>query len=103
MASMTRPMGQVGERSKRAPRRVDWFLLLGVLALLAFGLLSQFSKAYGTPSKDFQKQVFNVIVGLVPMIIFWVVKPKFWMRIAGALYFVNLGLLALVLAIGQHK
>ena len=103
MASISRTIGQVGERSKRAPKRVDWFLLLGVLALLAFGLLSQFSKAYGSTSKDFQKQVFNVAVGLVPFFIFWLVKPKLWMRAANVLYFVNLGLLGLVLAIGQHK
>ncbi|HJP84159.1 MAG TPA: FtsW/RodA/SpoVE family cell cycle protein [Fimbriimonadaceae bacterium] len=103
MASTTRSIGQVVDRSKRLPKKVDWFLLLGTLALLTFGLLSQFSKAYGTPSKDFQKQVLNVLVGLVPFAIFWLVKPKFWMRIANVLYIANLLLLAVVLKIGDSK
>lgn len=96
-------MGQIGDRGKRAPRRVDWYLLLGCLILLSFGLLALFSKAYGTSSKDFHKQVFNVLVGLVPFAVLWAVKPKFWMRAANVLYFVNLGMLALVLAIGQNR
>lgn len=103
MASAARTMGQIGERNKSLPRRIDWFLLLGTLALLAFGLLSQFSKAYDTTSRDFQKQVFNVAVGLVPFAIFWLVKPKLWMRAVNVLYFLNLGLLALVLQFGENK
>jgi rod shape determining protein RodA len=103
MASATHTMGRVNERAKRAPKRVDWYLLMSVLALLAFGLLSQFSKAYGTPSKDFQKQLFNVVVGLAPFLIFWLVKPKLWMRAANVLYLANLGMLALVLVIGQSR
>ncbi len=103
MAGAGRSLPLVAERSRRTPLRLDWFLLLGCLALVTFGLLAQFSKAHNTPSRDFQKQIFNVIVGLIPMVILWVVKPKFWMRIANALYFINLGLLGLVLAIGVTK
>lgn len=102
MASISRTLDQVNDRKKHAPRNFDWFLLLGACALLTFGLMSQFSKAYGTPSKEFQKQVFNVLVGLVPFAIFWLVKPKLWMRAANALYFINLGLLAMVLKMGVH-
>ena len=96
-------MGQVSDRSKRAPRNFDWFLLIGAVALITFGLLCQFSKFYGTPAREFQKQIFNVVVGLVPFFIFWLVKPKAWLRIASLLYFANLGLLALVLMIGENK
>jgi len=71
--------------------------------LLVFGLASQFSKAYGTTSSDFKKQVLNVIIGVIPFSIFWLVKPKFWMKIVNALYFINIGLLALVLKIGVNK
>lgn len=103
MASLSQPIDQIGERSKRGSRNFDWFLLFGACFLLTLGLMSQFSKAYGTTSKDFVKQVFNVLVGLVPFLIFWLVKPKFWMKIVNALYFINLSLLALVLKIGDNK
>jgi rod shape determining protein RodA len=96
-------MSQVAERGKRVPRNFDWYLLLGTLALLSLGLMCQFSKFYGTPSREFQKQVLNVIVGLVPFAIFWLVKPKAWLRMANFLYFVNLGLLAAVLVMGVSK
>jgi rod shape determining protein RodA len=96
-------MGQVSDRAKRAPRNFDWFLLIGAVGLIAFGLLCQFSKFYGTPAREFHKQIFNVVVGLVPFLIFWLVKPKAWLRMASFLYFVNLGLLALVLVIGENK
>jgi len=100
MASISRTLDQVADRKKRAPRNFDWFLLLGACLLLSFGLLSQFSKSYGTGSRDFQKQMFNVVVGLGPFAIFWLVKPKFWMRVANVLYFLSLGMLALVLKMG---
>lgn len=103
MASTTGAMGRVSDRAKRAPRNFDWMLLLATLILLSFGLLCQFSKAYETPSRDFLKQLFNIAVGVVPFTIFWLVKPKLWMRAANVLYFINLGMLALVLQIGVNK
>ncbi len=103
MATAARSFGQASERGKRAPRNFDWFLLLSALILLTFGLMCQFSKAYDTTSKDFYKQVINVALGLVPFTIFWLVKPKLWMRAANVLYLINLGLLAMVLAIGVSK
>ena len=96
-------MGQVADRTSRQPLKVDWFLLLGAILLIAFGLASQFSKAYGTSSKDFIKHAINIVVGLAPFAVFWLVKPKAWMRMANLLYFVNLGLLALVLVIGENR
>jgi rod shape determining protein RodA len=102
LASLTTTASQVGERTKRSRGGFDWYLLLAACLLLTFGLMSQFSKAYGTTSKEFVKQSFNVVVGLVPFFIFWLVKPKFWMRAANALYFLNLGLLVLVLVAGAN-
>jgi len=102
MASISRTLDQVSEQKKRAPRNFDWFLLLGACLLLTFGLLSQFSKAYGTTSKEFQKQVFNVVVGLVPFAIFWLVKPKVWLRMSSLLYLANLALLFLVMRFGVN-
>jgi len=103
MATLSRSIGNVSDRTKRLPRNFDWLLLLGAVMLIAFGLLSLFSKAYGTTSKDFQKQVAYVVVGLVPFFIFWLVRPKTWMRMANFLYFVNLGLLAAVLVMGENR
>lgn len=103
MAATTGAMGRVSDRAKRAPRNFDWMLLLATLILLSFGLLCQFSKAYETTSRDFIKQLFNIAVGIVPFAIFWLVKPKLWMRAANVLYFANLGMLALVLQIGVNK
>lgn len=103
MAATTGAMGRVSDRAKRAPRNFDWMLLLATLILLSFGLLCQFSKAHDSGSKDFLKQLFNVAVGLVPFAIFWLVKPKLWMRVANALYFINISLLAIVLKMGVSK
>lgn len=103
MASASRPISQPMDRTKRPPLRMDWYLLLGALSLIAFGVLSQFSKAYQTSSPDFRKHVLFLVVGIVPFAVFWLVHPKTWMRFANILYFVNLGLLALVLAIGENR
>lgn len=103
MAATSGAVGRVSDRSKRAPRNFDWMLLLATLVLLTFGLLCQFSKAHGSGSKDFIKQLFNVAVGLVPFAIFWLVKPKLWMKVANALYVINIALLAFVLQMGVSK
>lgn len=103
MAATTGAMGRVSDRAKRTPRNFDWMLLLATLILLSFGLLCQFSKAHDSGSKDFFKQLFNVAVGLVPFAIFWLVKPKLWMRVANALYLINISLLAIVLKMGVSK
>ena len=98
-------VGLDGYRStlqSRALKRIDWWLILAVLVLLGFGLLALYS--YGLHSGSgtfFRKQVVNVVVGLVPAVLFATVDPKVWLRSATLLYLINLVALVAIFKVGM--
>src|SRR5688572_5132327 len=100
MGALGRAISQPIER--RSPRNIDWWLIAGSTALLAIGLLAQYSLDLGKPaSQMFESQVARVLIGAVPFFIFFRVGPSFWQRVAPALYGLNIILLAAVLFVGS--
>lgn len=101
MASIT--SGTPGSVQERIPRFDGW-LLLSAAVLMMFGLMSLYSEGL-TRDADatFKKQVVFTLIGLGPFTIFAAVHPKFWMRISGWLYTINVASLLAVLAIGSKK
>src|SRR5579863_297238 len=85
----------------RVLKRVDWWLILAALVLMGFGLLALYS--YGLhpgAGNFFRKQELNIVLGLVPAVVFATVPPKFWMRSATFLYIINLTALVLIFKVG---
>lgn len=110
MASAARPSSGTFEQ-RRAVQRIDVFLVLATLLLLACGLMSLYSVSQAASGSDlasrtlasaFRKQLINIGVGLVPFGVFALVHPKFWLKNASLLYAINLGLLAMVLVAGKE-
>lgn len=95
------------DRSLRVPR-LDWVLLLAVLALLALGVLlvwsatAQRADLTGADSTAYlRKQLVNVVIGLVLMTVV-VATDHRWVRIVAPLaYAAAVGGLVLVLAMGS--
>jgi rod shape determining protein RodA len=81
----------------------DWWLMLSTAILILFGLMSLYSINYDVPGPYFKRQLLNLGVGLVPFLIFLVVKPATWKKMAPILYAFCLGLLAMVLVMGEKK
>lgn len=80
-------MKQIGE--KRTRLRPDWWLLVAVIALTAFGIIMVFSASqyfaayepYNDAYKFLKDQLFNAFVGLVVLIVAFQVKIKFYKKI----------------------
>jgi rod shape determining protein RodA len=88
----------------RVWQRIDLWLVLATLILIAFGLLALYS--HGThPGSGayFKKQVFNITVGLIPAAIMATVPPRAWLRLAPLLYVVNLIGLVAIFKIGAFR
>jgi rod shape determining protein RodA len=85
----------------RAKRGQDWPLLISAALLLLIGLLSLYSLDVGTGSAHLRRQVIRIGVGLVPLAIFYFVRPHAWLRFGKILYWLNLSLLSLVLVVGK--
>lgn len=81
----------------------DWWLMLSTVILVLFGLMSLYSINHNVPGPYFKRQLLNLGVGVVPFILFLVVKPLTWKKLAPLLYIFCLGLLGLVLVIGERK
>jgi len=70
--------------------------------LLVIGILTLYSEGYGRPGGGvFRQHLLRVAVGIVPFVLFYVIKPSFWRKIATPLYLANLLLLLLVLVSGS--
>lgn len=79
----------------------DWWLMLSTAVLILFGMMSLYSIDHGTDSGWFKRQALNLFLGIVPFLIFLVVKPSTWRRFTWILYAFNICLLGLVLVVGQ--
>lgn len=95
------------DRSVRVPR-LDWVLLLAVLALLTFGVLLVWSATShradltgGDSAAYLRKQLVNVVIGIVLMTLVIATDHR-WVRIVAPLaYLASVGGLVLVLAMGS--
>jgi rod shape determining protein RodA len=84
--------------------RFDWQLLLAALVFVTAGLLALYSEGLDKPGgSSFGKQIFNIVLGLGPFALFYLVHPQAMRRNANALYVVNLVMLAAVLVAGKHE
>ncbi len=85
--------------------RIDWFLLLSSIILLIVGLMSLYSEGYHKEGGgNFAKQLFYVVIGVLPFTFFLLVHPKLLERFATAVYLVNLLILGIVLTrFGFHE
>lgn len=79
---------------------LDIFLLLGLLAITAYGLLVLYS-ASGANEKMFISRLFQVGLGLSVMLFMAFIPPKFYEKIAPYLYVLCIVLLILVDAMGE--
>ncbi len=72
--------------------------------LVLYGLMAIYSKSLSIPADNyFKKQVMWLIIGLVPLFMFWRTDLPVWRKLCGVLYVVNLVLLALVLVKGSTQ
>ena len=101
MASLISP-----SRSFPLSRRLshlDWWMLLTVGLLMGIGLMSLYSIDHAASSDYFKKQLLRIGIGVVPFMIFWLVRPDWLRRWANVLYLVNISLLVLVLVAGRAR
>ena len=98
------------DRRLRTVKQVDIPFLLLVLLLLAVGLTMLYSASYAQSRYDtsyvsstryLQKQGLCAAIGLVCMWLFSRIPAKLWMRLAWPVYGLSIGLLLLVLVMGQ--
>ena len=89
---------------------VDIPFLILLLLLLAVGLLmlfsassaqSQYDTGYTISSKYLQKQAVCAGLGLICMWIFSRIPAQFWLKFAWPLYFISIGMLLMVLVVGE--
>jgi cell division protein FtsW len=98
------------DRRLRTVKQVDIPFLLLVLLLLAVGLTmlysasyaqSRYDTSYASSTRYLQKQGLCAAIGLVCMWLFSRIPAKLWMRLAWPVYGLSIGLLLLVLVMGQ--
>lgn len=98
------------DRRLRTVKQVDIPFLLLVLLLLAVGLTmlysasfaqSRYDTSYVSSTRYLQKQGLCAAIGLVCMWFFSRIPAKLWMRLAWPVYGLSIGLLLLVLVMGQ--
>ena len=98
------------DRRLRTVKQVDIPFLLLVLLLLMVGLTmlysasfaqSRYDTSYVSSTRYLQKQGLCAAIGLVCMWFFSRIPAKLWMRLAWPVYGLSIGLLLLVLVMGQ--
>lgn len=103
MASLTTPRRRQSRNLIQTIAGYDWWLMLSAAILIIFGLMSLYSIDHSVHSSNFKRQLFNLGVGTVPFLIFLFVKPSTWKSLAPWLYAATLGLLLLVLRVGEKR
>lgn len=104
MASLSPPRSQSGlAGALRMIANYDWWLMLSSVVLVLFGMLSLYSIDHDTNQAFFRRQATNLVLGVVPFLIFLAVKPSTWRRYSWLLYAFNIALLILVLLIGEKR
>lgn len=74
----------------------DPILLLAVGTLLLAGLLSIFSIGHARDLSVFKKQVVFMVMGIVPLLLFWRTSISLWQKHSSKLYLLSVVLLLLV-------
>jgi rod shape determining protein RodA len=82
---------------------IDGWLVLSVGLLLMMGLMSLYSIDAATHSTYFKKQLLRLAIGIGPFLILLLVKLDRWRRWAPFLYVFSIGLLGVVLAVGDKR
>jgi len=107
MSAIASPRRSPVTQAIQLATHLDWWMILAVALLMLMGLMSLFSigAAAGTaPHTDyFKKQLIWIAVGIIPFLLFLIVKVEFWKRAAPILYGLNVGLLLLVLRLGATR
>jgi len=81
----------------------DWWLMLSTAVLIMFGLMSLYSINHSVPGSEFKRQLLNLAVGIVPFLMFLIISPATWRKLAPFLYCANLGFLVLVMLKGVKR
>ncbi|VEH65944.1 rod shape-determining protein RodA [Rodentibacter pneumotropicus] len=81
------------------PLHLDFWLLLGLIAITGYGMLVLYSASGGSETM-FRNRIIQVFLGFTVMLVMAQLPPRFYQRIAPYLYLVGLILLILVDAIG---
>ena len=98
------------DRRRIAGETVDIPFLILLLLLLGVGLLmlysassaqSQYDTGYTISSKYLQKQAVCAGLGLICMVGFSRIPAHFWLKFAWPLYFISIGMLLMVLVVGE--
>ena len=98
------------DRRRIAGETVDIPFLILLLLLLGVGLLmlysassaqSQYDTGYTISSKYLQKQAVCAGLGLICMVGFSRIPGHFWLKFAWPLYFISIGMLLMVLVVGE--
>ncbi|MDY7041779.1 MAG: putative lipid II flippase FtsW [Chloroflexota bacterium] len=98
------------KRIREASRRVDYFLIITVAALLIVGLMMVYSstfdlayKGFGDPTYFFRRQILWTALGLGGLIVLARIEYHFWQRVAVLLMAGALLLLGIVLVFGSTR
>jgi len=98
------------KRIREASRRIDYFLIITVAALLIVGLMMVYSstfdlayKGFGDSTYFFRRQILWMVLGLGAMIVLARIEYHFWQRVAILLMAGALLLLGMVLVIGSTR
>ena len=98
------------KRIREASRRIDYFLIITVAALLIVGLMMVYSstfdlayKGFGDSTYFFRRQILWMVLGLGAMIVLARIEYHFWQRVAVLLMAGALLLLGMVLVIGSTR
>ncbi|HIP96522.1 MAG TPA: putative lipid II flippase FtsW [Anaerolineae bacterium] len=98
------------KRIREAIRRIDYFLIITVAALLIVGLMMVYSstfdlayKGFGDPAYFFRRQILWMVLGLGAMIVLARIEYQFWQRVAILLMAGALLLLGIVLVFGNTR
>lgn len=91
----------IGVDRRSGIRRLDLWLALAAVLLLALGLVALASVGVRLHEGFVRKQMVMAGLGLVPFAIFFAVDPQWWRRAANLLYALNVCMLAAVLFVGN--
>lgn len=90
-----------GRRLAVSVANFDWWLLFAAVVLMFVGMMSLYSIDHDWKSNFFRKHLLRIAIGVGPFLLFFLVKPRKWIPFVPILYFINLGLLLMVILMGR--
>ncbi len=97
--SLADSISDVGSKATRRWLSFDPVLAITTLILIVFGLMSVLS----VEKSLFTKQALLLGIGFVPFMIAFTIPPAIWQRLSWLLYMINVGMLLLVMFMGNSK